>query len=257
MSIMVVEVLSEGLIFGADRNITTTFPDGSTAQNYNEAKVLRWPTNDVLFGFVGAARINNMPVEEWLESIRGEFKNIVGLENIANELKERVQRQRMIDECGGSPNPLIIHIGGFEKKGGYWVPYVWHIRNVYNLGKFNYLDFRKEFICNEEIWNYFKDIDLSEIQQVLKVLAKQFNPFWFHQGLDLGTFNVLQTSIKEAFKHLCNNHPNHAVPTTIEEWEKHVRMQVLMYGSYYQAFYQQGGQYVGGGADVLSSKWPS
>jgi hypothetical protein len=253
---MVVEILSDGLIFGADRNITTTLTDGSTAQNTREAKVLRWPNNDILFGFVGAARINNMSVAAWLESIRGKFRKIDGLENIANELRDLVQKQRGIDEGAGDPEPLIIHLGGFEKKARHWVPYVWHIRNVHNIGKFNYLDFRKDFICNEEVWNYFKDIDPSEIRQVLKVLAKQFTPFWFHQGLDLVTFNVLQTSIKEAFRHLCNSHPEHDVPTTIEEWEKHVKMQVLMYGAYYDAFYPKGNQYVGGGVDVVSLKWP-
>jgi len=145
---------------------------------------------------------------------------------------------------------------GFEKKNGYWVPYVWHIRNVYRLGRFSYLDYRKNFTHHEEFWTKFPDTDPSEIKNVLKVMAKQFNPFWFHQGIDLVTFNVLQSSIKAAFKHLCENHPDHNIPTTLEEWEKHVKMQILMYSSYYQSFYPTSGQYVGGGTDILSLEWP-
>jgi hypothetical protein len=43
MSILVVEVVSEGLIFGADRNITVT-REGITTQPVELPKVLRWPS---------------------------------------------------------------------------------------------------------------------------------------------------------------------------------------------------------------------
>ena len=101
-----------------------------------------------------------------------------------------------------------------------------------------------------------KDIDASEIRRYLKVLAKQFRPFWFHQGLDLFTFNVLQGAVKSAFRLLCEQHPNHDIPITLHEWEKHVRMQVLMYGAYFEAFRSEGEQFVGGGVDVVSTPWP-
>jgi hypothetical protein len=88
------------------------------------------------------------------------------------------------------------------------------------------------------------------------VNAKQFKPFWFHQGIDLFTFNVLEESIKSSFRLLCEKHPHHDIPTTLEEWSKHVRMQVLMYAAYYEAFKSSDQQYVGGGADVMSLPWP-
>ena len=50
MSILVVEVLSEGLIFGADRNITSSYTNGSTFQECKRPKVLRWPDDNHLFG---------------------------------------------------------------------------------------------------------------------------------------------------------------------------------------------------------------
>jgi len=76
MSILVVEVLSEGIIFGADRNITYTDVNGSTTQGTSRSKVFKWPTERFLFGFVGAATVGGLPMDEWLDSIKDEFANI-------------------------------------------------------------------------------------------------------------------------------------------------------------------------------------
>ena len=70
MSILVVEVVSEGLIFAADRNITVTMPDGATTQPEGRPKVVPWPRQDVLLGYVGAASLNGQPVPDWLEDRR-------------------------------------------------------------------------------------------------------------------------------------------------------------------------------------------
>jgi hypothetical protein len=253
MSILVVEVLSEGLIFGADRNITSTYPDGRTSQEDRRPKVLKWPDKNHLFGFVGVAEIGGKPMHEWLETLTEEFKTKTSLKEISNHLNTKVQEQL---SKGSKTSPLIIHIGGFEKKDGYWIPQVWFVRNVYGVGHFGYLDFRNEFSCGDAFIEHFKDIHPSEIRKVLKVKAKKLQPFWFHQGIDLFTFNVLQDAIKSSFKLLCENHPEHDIPRTLDEWSKHVRMQVLMYGAYYEAFHEKGKQYVGGGVDIVSLPWP-
>jgi hypothetical protein len=194
MSILVIEALYEGLIFGADKNITTQYDDGTTAQETTSPKVLMWPHEKCLFGFVGAARMGGVPMIEWLATIRDDFRGTDSLEAIAEALHRRVQRQRDEDDAHKSPEPLIIHIGGFERKNGFWIPLVWVIRNTHKMGRFDYLDITHEFCCTEVFWanNLVKDTDASEIRRFLKVLAKQFQPFWFHQGLDLFTFNVLQ-----------------------------------------------------------------
>jgi len=259
MSILVINVLNEGLIFGADKSITEYYPDGKTRQ-YPSSKVLKWPTDKYLFGFVGAAQMGKLPMIEWLREQQHEYEEIDSLEQIAQRLHQRVQEQRNIDDTQKLPEPLVIHLGGFEKKNGIWIPMVWHIGNMHKLGRFDYLDTRHEFFCREEFWanETIKNavLDPSEVRRFLKVLAKQFNPFWFHQGLDLFTFNVMQGAIQTAFRNLCQQHPEHDIPTTLEEWEKHVMMQVLMYGAYFESFQPVGKRYVGGGADIISTPWP-
>ena len=68
MSILIAEVLSEGMIFCADRNITTECTNGTTIQEKQQAKVLKWPTERHLFGFVGVAEIGGLPMHDWLTS---------------------------------------------------------------------------------------------------------------------------------------------------------------------------------------------
>src|SRR3990172_8383507 len=125
MSILVIQVLHEGLVFGADRNITTRYSDGTTRQESQFSKVLRWPNSNCLFGFVGAAQMGELPMIDWLASINDDFRDIHSLEAIARELHKKVQSQRDVDDAHKSPEPLAIHLGGFEKKKDFWVPVVW------------------------------------------------------------------------------------------------------------------------------------
>jgi len=257
MSILVVEAVSEGMIFGADRNITVTLPDGRTKQGPRQRKVIKWPNNNTLFGFVGTATISGQPIETWLQTIQEHFQNLKTLEQIAQELKTRIETQRAIDEGSNPADALIVHVGGFEQRNGIWLPYVWHVTNTHRFGRFGYLDIDKNYTCIEHMYGPLKGIDPSEVRLLLGVQAKQFQPFWFHQGLDLLTFNVLESSIKSSFKLLCEQHPNHKIPTSLKEWSKHVKMQILMYGAYYEAFRPRGQRYVGGGADIEYLPWPS
>ena len=257
MSILVVEIVSEGMIFGADRNITVTQHGGQTTQGSPQKKVFKWPSANTLIGFVGAALMNGMPIEDWLASIHQDFQTHTSLEQVAQALKTKVETQRNIDEGTGSAEPLIIHIGGFEQREGVWLPYVWHITNVHKLGLYGYLTWDKTYTCTEHMYASLKDVHPIEIRRFLSVKAKNFEPMWFHQGLDLFTFNVLESSIKSSFKLLCEQHPEHNIPTSLDDWSKHVKMQILMYGAYYEAFRQVGHRPVGGGADIEYLSWPS
>ena len=256
---LVVEVVSEGMIFGADRNITVTHPDGRTKQSSRQRKVMKWPNNKTLFGFVGAATIGGQSVENWLQSIRLEFEKMSSIEHVAQELRCRIEAQRKADEGDNPSVAMIVHLGGFEQRNGIWLPFEWHVTNTHKLGRFGYLDIDQNYTCTEHMHgplSPLRGIDPSEVRKLLGVLAKQFQPFWFHDGLDLFTFNVLESSIKSSFKLLCEHHPDHRIPTSLKEWSKHVRMQILMYGAYYNAFKPVGKRYVGGGADIEYLPWP-
>jgi hypothetical protein len=61
-----------------------------------------------------------------------------------------------------------------------------------------------------------------------------------------------------AIASIVHTHPGkpHEVPTTLEEWAKHVALAIKGYGAYFASFYPPFAQYVGGGADVVWARWP-
>ena len=267
MSILVVQILPQGIIFGADRNVTETSTDvitgGTTTIKHiygqsQRPKVLRWPNNKALVGYVGAAEIAGRPTDEWLYDFIGWNIYPNSLQELAFTLRDEVENRRKIDEGSSEAEPLIIHLGGFEKRGKYWVPEIWFIRNVYKLIDGEYDDFRKEYQCSEELWKpeYFGYTTPENIRSELKRIAEAFEPFWFHQGFGLRTFNVLEAYMRDGFKYLVNYHPGHSYPATLKEFERHLKMSILIYESYFQAFKGPAEQYVGGGVDTVKIDWP-
>ncbi|MCF7887062.1 MAG: hypothetical protein K9L71_01440 [Candidatus Omnitrophica bacterium] len=138
-------------------------------------KVLKWPREDCLFGFVGAAEVDNKPIHEWLATLTDEFNQEKSLRDIAETLNNKVQEQRKKDEGQSPAQPLIIHIGGFEKKEGHWIPEVWHIRNVYKLGQFGYLDFRKYFFSMSNLGSILRVFTLQKLEKPLRYLLNSLN----------------------------------------------------------------------------------
>ncbi|MCD4670967.1 MAG: hypothetical protein K8S14_11040 [Actinomycetia bacterium] len=257
MSILVTELVSTGIIFGSDKNITyTDHHTGKTSQPEQRTKILHWPTSSILFGAVGGANLDGLPFVEWLKKIENELPPEFSVKDVAIFLHSKVQNSwnsRFKDE---KPEGLIIHLAGFSSSSGVWLPEVWHIANVEGIGKFGYTGFSNKFYCKEAFQSELEDIHFSELRRYLRVCEKNLKPFWFHQGFDYPAFNAMQEALKASFRYLCLNHPSFEMPTTLEEWEKHVKLQVLLYCSYFDAFHDIGNRFVGGGADVLSIPWP-
>lgn len=255
MSFLVIEVLSKGIILAADRNITTTYTDGSEDQSVKRQKVLKWPNDKAIVGYVGQARIGGKYTDEWLTDFINRNLTFSSLSEVSEILRKEVEAQRKIDEGKGNPSPLIIHLGGFETNNSVKIPRVFLITNVWDLKNGQYCDFRKDFKSTEELSKKLPEIKESDYQKSFSIIENKLEPFWFHQGFDLMTFNVMHAFTKNAFKYLINNHPSHKLPTDLQEWEKHIKMQILMYGSYFESFGSSGQQYVGGGVDIVSLSW--
>jgi len=265
MSILAVHTLPQGIIFGADRNVTETRilkDEENRIVNVvlgqtQSPKVQRWPNNKAIIGYVGEGVIGGVPTHEWIYNFIGNHIEFKSLDELARELKEEVCKQRIIDEGDSGPRILIIHLAGFEKKDGFYIPLIYYVRNSYKLTKSGYSDIRKEFQYSEEFWNYFPSIPPDEIKKVLgDYLVRNQEHFWFHQGIDLGTFNILDKFIKKAFNMLFINNIDIPFPRTLAEWEKHMKMIILTYEAYYKAFKGPSEQYVGGGVDIVSLPWP-
>ena len=261
MSILIVQVVSQGMIFGADRNVTETSIDLTSGGKllkvvYGQSqrpKVLRWPNNKALLGYAGVAEIARRFSDEWFYDFIGKNIWFNSLEELANMLNDEVEDQRRIDEGNQPAQGLMIHLGGFVERENYLVPEVWFIRNAYALVDGQYRDIRKEYLCSEVFWEpeYVGDATAENIREKLTKAQS-----WFHQGFDLRTFNVIDDFLNAGFRYLAKNHPGHEAPRTLDEFERRVRMSILTYGAYFEAFMRPGEQYVGGGVDTVKLAWP-
>jgi hypothetical protein len=144
-----------------------------------------------------------------------------------------------------------------------WVPEVWFIRNSHGMDEAGrYINVTNDFDVSEELSTPGRFIGMTgnEIRTQVRGMADRGEPFWFHQGYDLGTFNILDTATRAGMRTIIGHHRHawrvHHQPDTVEEWARHLRMSVLVYGAYFDAFYAPYEQYVGGGADVVWAAWP-
>jgi hypothetical protein len=260
MSIMVVHLVPQGLLFGADRNITSqvTRQDGGVAITVEgqsqRPKVLKWPNREAIIGYVGAAEIAGMPTDLWLyHSFIGNNLNFSDFPTLAQSLQTELDRQL---SSGGLSGPLIIHLGGFEPESGGSRPIVWFIRNTTALTPTGAYVVGTRFDASEELASpaYFGTKPGDEIRRELSAGLY----FSFRQGYDLPAFNTIDEKLREAMAIIVHEHPGqtHPVPGDLDEWAKHVRLAVNGYGAYFVSFFEPYEQYVGGGADIVYARWP-
>jgi hypothetical protein len=254
---LVVHLVRQGLLFGADRNITAqmTLRDGTVevvvTGQAQRPKVLKWPNREVIVGYVGAAEIGNVPADEWVYAFIGRNLSVTDdLNTIAARLRDELDAAFRSGEFEG---PSVWHLGGFEKVGGEWAPRVHFIRNTTAINADGSYTVGQGFDHSEELSqaNYFGSTPGDEIRASL---ADRW--FSFRQGYDLAAFNTIDQKLREAMEVLmtAGHRPQ---PLTLPEWAEHVALGIHGYGAYFAAFYPPFEQYVGGGADVVSAAWPT
>jgi hypothetical protein len=258
VSILVVQLVQEGLLFGADRNITaeTTLGDGTVMVTVSgqsqRPKVLKWPNTEVIMGYVGEARIEGKPTDQWLYWFLGRHLTFPDLASLAEALRSELDG---LFRAGDFKQPLIVHLGGFEKLET-WTPRVYFIRNTVELRPDGTFVRGSGFDCSEELSQatYFGDKTGDEIRSYLAT-----HYFGFRQGIDLAAFGVLDQKLREAMEILIHTHPKkpHPVPVTLDERAKHVAFAINGYSAYFASFYPPFDQRVGGGADVVWAEWPA
>src|SRR5262249_49125385 len=134
----------------------------------------------------------------------GSHLDFDSFESLAESLRQLVEHQRRIDEGDKEPSPLIIHLGGFEEREGIQVPACYVIRNDFSREPKYLEDIRKEFEAEDCLWlkKHRWYVPPQDLRSHLSNRAAKFDPFWFHQGFDLGRFNLLEGFLKGAFREL-------------------------------------------------------
>jgi hypothetical protein len=269
---MVVQVVRDGILFGADRNVTTDLCVGDdvlASGQTQHPKVLKWPNHEIVVGCVGRATItDDVYTDEWLYDFIGhnlhhDLPQLThdNLKQLAYELQRRLEfdlaRYGSVDD-----DAMVLHLGAFvEDHAGQWTPEVWYIRNA----EAPYRHVNLNFDVSEEIPKYFPGLTGDQIQVEVERRAQAWQPFWFHQGYDLQSFNALDEMIRRGMRAIVETHPDRPHPfpdstpffeDSLREWSKHLKMAILTYGAYFGAFYEPFQQFVGGGADVVWAARP-
>jgi hypothetical protein len=147
---LVVQLVREGLLFGADRNVTTTVQQGAriASGQAQRPKVLKWPNRQIVVGYVGRAQIGEEHADEWLYDFIG--RNLeTDLAELAHELKSKLEfdLRGEVDE-----EPMTLHLGGFAEADEQWKPQVWFIRNMRGMDELGRpINIADDFEVSEEI----------------------------------------------------------------------------------------------------------
>jgi len=263
MSLLVVQVLHKGIIFASYKNTHRTKSLYSSHSQQNGVNILVWPNNKAIIASVGRTSLFNCSLEKYLDTFIQKNLKFDNFETLANQLKIEIGKDGLFyDGANNPPLGLIIYLGGFEKRDNIKVPVLWIITNIHGydakLGH-GYTDIRKEFLVKEELWTS-EDFGNNKpspqtIRNDLQKLAKNHSPIFFHQGFDLDIFTNLKDFLKGSLELLIKKTSNHKFPESIEEWEKHLRMKILIYESYLETFYDMPNQYTGGEVDIKSLSW--
>ncbi len=257
MSVLICEFLPNGIVMSADRYVTVTTREGEADSIGQEQgkKIFRWPHRRALVGAVGLAHIGDKTMSEWMEDFIGDHHDFQDSSSVADDLCQRLQREVPAYE---PPEPLIIMFATFSGRHGCMLPECWHITNVPGVDQNGYLPATNEFSASERIgFHLLTEARMlpADIPRFLAERVAAHDPFWFHQGIDLAVFNTLSGGVRAAFR-LLHDAGKLNAPETLEDWERHAKMWVLLYGAYFEAFGLPGQRYVGGGADTLSIPWP-
>lgn len=250
MSIMVVQLAPQGLLIGADRNITTwvTLKTGATtlvvSGQSQRPKVLKWPNQEVIVGYVGQAELDGVPTDQWLYAFIGRHLQFTRLQDVADALTAELNAIfHMFPD-----SETVFHLGGFEVDKGEWKPRIFYIRNTTSPGVVG-----RQFDCSDEIMKpqYYGTKSGNRIRSELAPPAY----FSFRQGFDLAKFNAIELALRLALDALINAKLQ-PEPKTLDDLANQMRFQIYGYGAYFAAFFEPFRQYVGGGADVVTVPWP-
>lgn len=260
VSLLVVYLVQEGILFAADRNLSAP-AEGRMVNVGEAAKVLTWPDGRAILGYVGRASVAGEPAEAWLKRFMDEHPKTDNLRAVCRDLAEDLEqawRHVQRDKRG-----MIVHVGGFDRRDPDALPLIFYVRDieVQPDGSFKQL---LRFESRDELkrGEYFGSKTAAEIHADLRATtpAEPIPWFSFRQGFDLAAFNELDKALWWFRGRLVGGASRaraHPAPSSIEEWTKFVKLSVLGYEAYFQAFYEPDEQLVGGSVNVVALEWPS
>src|SRR3990170_3939125 len=94
MSILLSAYYPEGIVYVSDKNITVTVNTQNGTRKFVEStgtKVLSWPNNKAIIGYVGLATLAGITLEEYLRIFIASTRDFTDIDRLANQLRDQIQ----------------------------------------------------------------------------------------------------------------------------------------------------------------------
>lgn len=270
MSILLSAYYPEGIVFVADKNATITFTSPSGKKKFVEptaTKVISWPRQQAIVGFVGLGVLAGLTLDEWMRVFIANTRNFNDINLLAQELKNQIQNDFEKDFPSGSDlsnAQLVVHLGGFAIKDGVHVPVMYHIWNHGSIDPKTgaYPPGKKVFQISEDVerdfttkgWPNPEDYP-GKIRARLQNMIDERRYLWYSNGANLGAFLIFRDYIWHALYAVQDN--GFGPPATgLGSRVAFCKMAVDAFGSYFTHHYYPEDRVVGGGVDAVYIPWP-
>lgn len=267
MSILLSAYYPEGIVFVADKNATITVKTPVGDRKFVEptlTKVLAWPRQRAVVGFVGLASLAGYRMDEWLRVFIAGSRDFTDIDELAHTLRDRVQTDFQVDFPAGvdvSDKQLVFQLGGFKRVDNAPVPAMYHIWNHESISaKGEYPPGQRGFQISEDIQRDFKGWPKPEdyptrVRARLQNMVNERRYLWYSNGANLGAFLVFRDFVWHAL-HTIQDNGFAPQFTGLGARIAFCKMAVELFGSYFTHHYFPEDRVVGGGADVAAISWP-
>ncbi len=218
-----------------------------------------------MVGFVGLGMLASYTLDEWMRTFIAGAHDFDNFGVLAEELKAKIQADFDKDFPGNADvreAHLIIHLGGFVKKGDVFVPVMCHIWNHDGIDPKtgHYPPAERIFRLSEDIESNFKKWPNPEdyparIRQRLQRMIDERRYLWFNNGANLGAFLIFRDFIWQAL-HTIQDAGFGPTFTGLGARVAFCKMAVEVFGSYFTHHFDPEDRIVGGGVDIGSIPWP-
>jgi hypothetical protein len=240
-----------------------------SGQKYVEptaTKVLAWPFQNAVVGFVGLGRLaGHLTMDEWMRIFIAETRDFDDLDKVAFRLRDRIQEDFNKDYPASKDirnNHLVIHLGGFATRRGIQTPVMYHIWNHGDIHpQTGYPHAERDFKISEDIERDFKaELKPSEYPTGIRdwlqnKISQQGEYQWYNNGANLAAFNTFKNVIWHSLKVLqqAGFAPSAA---GLDQRIAFCKMAVEVFGSFFTYYYLPEERAIGGGVDAVHIPWP-
>lgn len=267
MSILLSAYYPEGIVFAADKNATiTNVALGRKHVEPTATKVLAWPFQKAIVGYVGLGRLaGKLALDEWMRIFIAETRDFEDIDEVAHKLLERIQRDFDKDYPASTDvrkKHLIIHFGGFATRNGIQTPVMYHIWNHGDIDpQTGYPHAERIFQISEDIERDFKaqpqpsNYPAGVRSWLQDKIDKGGEYHWYNNGANLAAFNTFKSVIWRSLRALqqAGFAPN---SSGFDQRIAFCKMAVEVFGSFFTHYYPPEERIVGGGIDAVHIPWP-